>query len=434
MRGTLLTTAIILISVFLYKTPVFSVSDELLIIEIQTESLDSATEEVVTVRNNTSLSYDLTGLVIQYKSANGSSWSTKASLEGSLDSLAELQLQSKEGTLKSGMSSTGGHIRIYSTELEVEYDLIGWGTASEPLVSAVEAHEKGGKLLRKTNESKELINTGNNNQDFYVDNPVQVVEVENDPYEILGVSNKPAELKSSLDRAELQDTVFPTLSITELMADPTSPLKDADDEFIEIYNPNERAVNIEDYVIKTGSSNKGFVLPGFVLQPYEYLAIFSEDSGLTLSNSTASSAILLAPNGNQVSVTSEYDKALSSGSFMIGSDGAWVWTIKPTPNKANIYETKPEKEAVSSSAAMKEEGEVKGLSTDESRNYDQFAARDVYQSPDELPHSRINIIVLAGVGGLTVAYAIWEYRNDIGNTVLKLRRYRSARKEASTGH
>lgn len=201
---------------------------------------------------------------------------------------------------------------------------------------------------------------------------------------------------------------YSALAISELLPNPKPPQTDAEHEFIEIYNPNESAVNLAGYTIVTGSKdNHKYTIKEGSINPGSYVVFYSSQTGLTLSNSEGR-AKLLAPNSSQVDATADYAKA-PEGQSWIYAGGKWQWTTAPTPGKANIF-TAP--------AAT-------GYSTAGNRSNAINNAPLGSGSTNGKANS-LHPMILAGIGGAVLLYALYEYRHDMANLIYRFRRNRAA--------
>lgn len=123
-----------------------------------------------------------------------------------------------------------------------------------------------------------------------------------------------------------------TIYITELL--PNAASYDTGKEFIELYNPNNRAVSLKDYALQTGPSFlKSFPLVDTVLQPGEYKSFSDTVTGLVLPN-TSASVRLVAAAGNIVSTVPDYYNPADDESWAL-IDDIWQYTNQATPGSAN---------------------------------------------------------------------------------------------------
>ena len=291
--------------------------------EIQAEGA-SATSEFIELHNQTNSSIDVTGWKVLYVSASGSTTTLKATLDGVLVANGYYLLSTTESGLVSdqifsnGLALSGGHIVLQKPD-ETEVDRLGWGTAVAPEKSPAISHAKSHSLQRFILDSGIFQDTNDNSLDFFDnDTPYAqgggVVEVVDPPID------EPVE--------------YLPVEISEFLPDPVSPQTDAEDEFIELYNPNEDSVNLKDYVIKTGNDSQyGYTFGDVDIEAGGYLTIYSKDSGLVLSN-TSGAVRIYSPDDELFDQTT-YD-VTESGQSYIKDQGVWKLTTEPTPDKENI--------------------------------------------------------------------------------------------------
>jgi hypothetical protein len=124
------------------------------------------------------------------------------------------------------------------------------------------------------------------------------------------------------------------LLITELLAN--APSTDTGLEFIEIYNPNNRAIELGGYSLQVGPNyTKQFTITSGKINANEYMVFSDSDSGIVLPNTTGVSLRIVAPAGNIVFETSTYNNAGDSVSWALVED-QWIYTNRPTPKGANL--------------------------------------------------------------------------------------------------
>ena len=205
---------------------------------------------------------------------------------------------------------------------------------------------------------------------------------------------------------------YAALQISELLPHPQKPQTDADGEYIEIYNPGSSSVNLAGYMITSGiQDNHKFTIKSGVIGSKAYKEFYRPETNLTLSN-TEGRVKLLAPDGSQLDITSNYPKA-AAGQAWIFANGKWQWTSVPTPGKANIL-TVP---AVLGAKSAK-------TNSTTARNVLPGASPGSDNNSFKTP---LHPIVLAGIGAAALIYALYEYRHDLANLHYKLRRNRGAR-------
>ncbi|HET6863871.1 MAG TPA: lamin tail domain-containing protein [Candidatus Saccharimonadales bacterium] len=206
--------------------------------------------------------------------------------------------------------------------------------------------------------------------------------------------------------------------ISEVLPNPAPPVTDADGEFIELYNSNSSQFDLSGFSLQTGTTTfHKYTFPdGTYIAPHQFVAFYSGDTGLSLSNSDGQ-VKLLEPGGNVLGKTDEYTNA-KDGYAWVPVDGLWQWTTTATPNAANIITTPPlAKKSAKTTATSKKKSSNGAVASLSSSNY----------PPSGTAPANLHPAILAGIGGLAVVYALYEYRHDLANQLYKFRRYREAR-------
>lgn len=432
-----------------------------IITEIQTASHESATEEFVEIYNPTDLPIELDSWELQYKSADGVDWTAKATLEGQVEPRGYLLLATNdyltefEGqNMTSGLASTDGHVRfVYVDEMtgDVVFDTVGWGSADSPEGDPAEAPFEGESLKRMIDvETVEYIDSDDNSSDFWISS-------EPDPEHTI-VPEPEDNHVGDENVDEDEEIEYLPILLSELLVDPDMPLSDADDEFVELYNPNNESVDLEGYVLQTGSSySYDFILPSIVMQPQQYLALYSSDTGLVLANSGGASRIL-DPNQKVLDSTT-YGAAKPDLSWsLIGAK--WQFSLRSTPNAPNeLVESEstetPRNEANSLKPCASNQfrnpetnrckliatgSSLKPCAPDEFRNPEtnrckknvgdnaskpgsSGSAQEVLAATSEQKVSTPDFTAVALVGGAALLYSLYEFRYDIRNRFHQSRGY-----------
>ncbi len=231
-------------------------------------------------------------------------------------------------------------------------------------------------------------------------------------------------------------TNSPDLLITELFPDPAAPLTDAADEFIEIYNPNPFAIDLNSYSIKTGSTlSTKHLLASTVIQPNSYVALKSASTKIALANA-GSSVALFDPSGGQIGATITYPKA-ETGASWARNDDVWSWSATPTPAAANII-TAITAPSAASSAAKTGTTTTKKSTTSKTTTTKPKASTAPKATKATATKTTSSPLVASATttGGhwllfilaaLTIAYIIYEFRYDLQNYYFKLRSYPARR-------
>lgn len=164
------------------------------------------------------------------------------------------------------------------------------------------------------------------------------------------ISDKKA---NSLDKAELTDgeVNISKLVINEVMtsnkgayADPNGKIYD----YVEIYNGNEKDINLKDYGLSDEESKVKWVFPETIIGPKEYIVVFlsgNRSEGLyanfKLKSSGGEVMTLFKPNGKVVDAV---ETVALDGNTVMARDlnGKWVVQTEATPGYANTKEGRSE--------------------------------------------------------------------------------------------
>lgn len=309
-----------------------SSANSVLIYQLQTGASGSASQEYISIYNNSDQAVDVSNWCITYSSASDTTQTplgcltpptnTKLLLASRTSALFASNdfLQANSGlksdtTFTAGMSGTSGHIKLLDSNKN-SVDILGWGSAIHPEGTSSSANIIG-KILQRVANAQVLQDSDNNNQDFQQASlvlPTSGVYEEYSP--------------NTLENA--------ALSITELLPDALGA--DSGNEYIELYNPLDRPINLKGYNLQGGASySKSYPLPEITIQPGEYLALDDAQTGVTLPN-TSGSVRLITPSGNIVSTTDVYNQLGEEVSWSY-INGSWQGTFTSTPNVSNILTT-----------------------------------------------------------------------------------------------
>ena len=150
-------------------------SPRVLISEIQTESSTDANQEFVELINVSGDAVDLSGWVVQYRAASGTSWADKALLSGLLYPNGSivvstqgylLDVSSFFWTQAGGvLAATGGNVRLLPANSITPEDIVAWGTGIYGETVAASKAPKGSSINRKSVAGL-FQDTNNNSQDF----------------------------------------------------------------------------------------------------------------------------------------------------------------------------------------------------------------------------------------------------------------------------
>jgi hypothetical protein len=426
-----------------------NVSNNVLISEIQVAGATSASEEFVELYNPSATDIALDGWTLDYHSATSANcdtgWTAKAKLaSGTIKSHGFYLISSKDflaGTADItattaagvpttlGLASDGGNLRLTdASDSKQTVDAVAWGSGVCGEGAAAPAPGSGRSLERRPGADAE---TGGNAYDTNINQADFIVRT------VPGPQNSAAPTEEPIDAADIE-TFTPAgetsgsseaaaVELNELLPDPAAPLTDANDEFIEFFNPNSAPVDLAGYVIKTGASlATKHTLPSAVVPAGGYLALRSGSTKIALANA-GSSVALFDPNGKQLGETITYPAA-KSGQAWARFDDAWEWTTIPSPAAANVLSEPTVAGAATTSKSSKtttaKATKAKAAAGAKTAKPKTTKASSIKSSPvlaaADTPTGHWLLFALAGI---TIAYVIYEFRYDLRNFYFRLRGY-----------
>ncbi len=441
------------------------VASGVIIVELQTGSLATGTEEFVELYNASGETVDVTDWVLQYRPATAAgNWTTKrkiacepvvAGCRVELVASSRLVIASYdiaaiagEQPMSGGFADSGGHVRLVNlgattaTTDDVVSDILGYGAAATEAEGAqpTSAPPASKSLKRLVSEDGYFVDTNVNANDFLVGCdaptpgeleqplPVSPIDCQEDPVE----EPNPSDPEETPDPTDIPPGSDPTeqpgqgsgpitylpVNITELLPDPESPAEDTTDEFIELFNPNTEAVNLKGYQLQSGTNYRyKYILPEVLIGPGQYLVVTSGESGLSLSNS-GTMVRVLDPNDQVLDELANYGKSVAGQSWSKSEDGIWRWSVSPTPGQVNLVTLPPvkaAKTATAKKAATKTTAKPKVAAANKTSST--TAAEDAFEEPPAPPP---NYWLLAGVGSMALGYGLYEYRQGIGQGLRKV--------------
>ncbi len=441
--------------------------------------ITSSNGQFFTLYNNTNSPIDMSKVQLQYFNNYDLSKATTVknlNLSGTLpayayygvnDGVFQLCYQSIINSASLGFNSTAGMVQIseisqsgsgHGVSQTID-DYVAWaanGTKNLPAnVQPLPIASATSLMIRQpmdANNNPSLnVPGGGSWQTANVDNNCNVTLVSNNTIissplnQLLPGSPPPATIVNVSDDEQPASGALPPADIglaapqvNEALPNPAEPQTDSEDEFIELYNSNGVAFDLTGFKLQTGTTTlHNYTFPvGTMLAPKSFTAFYSIDTGLSLSNSSGQ-ARLLDPVGNTISQSDIYGTAKEGQTWAL-ANGAWYWSTTVTPNAANIVRQPLSVQSLSVGTTAKSASttakksattagktaatpKVKAASTSTS---------NVSSSPAAKNASPLHPLVLAGVGLGAVAYAAYEYRNDLRNRLYQFRRYRAARATA----
>ncbi len=420
--------------------------------EIQTGSTTLASQEFIELQNISAAAVDLSGWHIEYKSATSpntaSSWTKHADLSGSL-AAGDYYLVATKGYLANtdavwsdGLASSGGHVRLVDSRGLV-VDVVGYGNANSPETAAASAPAAGKSISRKVDAAGIALDSDNNSADF----DASATSTPKGATALAGPTNPSPSTPPGASPTPILPPAAGTagnydgLLINELYIDPASPLSDAKDEFIELFNTSGEAINIGGLKLQCGSNfHDSYTLPAATtIVASGYLALYSSTTKLALTNS-GGAARLVTATGQVIDASTSYSAAPSGQTWSSFEEG-WRWTVTATPGATNIF-TQPASAAKSSASSSSSKATSSKSSTSKVAAAAKAAKATASKTVKDVATASAALAenpaaqnngrwLLGGLAGLTMGYGLYEYRHHIYNFIEISKRYLRARRKAS---
>lgn len=138
-----------------------------------------------------------------------------------------------------------------------------------------------------------------------------------------------------------EDIEYPKgLYLSEILPNPEG--EEEKKEFIEIYNPLDKNVDLEKWALKDSGKTTKYVFPkDSEIGKKKYLVIYREDFKFALNNSGDEKVYLLNPKGEEVSMV-YYEGSDENVSYNYNPEsGKWRWSQFLTPGKENKFNKLP---------------------------------------------------------------------------------------------
>lgn len=382
---------------------------------IQTGDTASVNNEYIQLFNASSQAVDVTGWKLQYHSATGTTWQAKFTFAcaGSANCAVTIPAQEHVTLASYDRADTtysishfmadSGAVRLVMADNATVVDLVGFGKANTYEGTGPAGAMHDGLFMRQADSDGQPIDTDDNAHDFQTADGQQAVTPVSQPPVVAAMP-------------------FAKLLITELLPDPSSPATDAEDEFIEIYNPTTDAVNLKGYVLQAGTDWKyAYTLPDMVIAPDTYMAFYSRQTKVTLINS-GTAVRLVDPAGVISDEVVSYGAAKSGQSWALSSNATWAWTTTPTPAQPNTL-SQPESKATTTSApktTTKKAAKTTATKTTKPKATKvpalpkgDNAKQSNVEPPTVATAPGLNYWLVGGSASAVGAYGLFEYRTDV---------------------
>ncbi len=366
-----------------------------------------------------------------------------------------------------GMAATGGTVELVDS-LGVAVDIVGWGTKTTTISETeLAVAPPDGSSIQRIVKDGLTVDTNNNKLDFEIiatptpdvtNTEPEVPVIVPDPEPIpdpapdtppaetppadttLPSEQNPVEPPQTPPVAEIVPQELPIL-INELFIDPATPLTDANDEWIELYNPNDVRQDLAGYTVYAGETYAyHHTFSGTAsIEPHSFLVITSADTSIALAN--GGGAVKITGPAGQLFDSTRYEAAKTNQSWAKDTAEQWKWTITPTQNNQNVITVPTVAETVVATAAATAKKTAKTATTTAKTTTapkattakvtkvkaatDSADGPALVAAPTPLP-----VWLLATLGTLAVLYSGYEYRFDIANKLYQLRNYRTARQNS----
>jgi hypothetical protein len=213
--------------------------------------------------------------------------------------------------------------------------------------------------------------------------------------------------------------------LSEILPNPASPQTDVDDEFIELYNPNNKSFDLSGFMLQTASTSSAathtYHFPaGTSIGAGSFKAFSSEQTHLALSNS-GGQVWLVDPLGTTLDTCDPYGTA-KDGQSWVDASGKWQWTLQATPGTTNKIATPVASSSTSKTATVSGK-KVTAIAKTANGNGSTLGASTNASSSKPLS---IHPLTLAIIIGAALLYGAYEYRHDLALKYRQFRRNRGA--------
>ena len=283
-------------------------------------------------------------------------------------------------------------ILLYNLD-DVVVDKVGWGEAGDFEGEAININPENGQSLERKINGEIIQDTDNNQKDFIQNDIIQNSEI-SEEQDVVVLENEIINDGSFAQSGSTQEDgakdvkdnySIPEIIITEFLPNPED--SDRDNEFIEIYNNEEKDIDLEGWTIQDKAGKvKTFIIPEKnIIKAKSYKVFYSDETRIALNNS--GDGVVLKDNyENIVSETSVSDSAKEDQSYSLDENNKWVWTLRPTPGRENVIKLEDQK-VLEKDVEIKdseEESVIKKVETEKKVEYDfsdQVSISEIFPNP-----------------------------------------------------
>lgn len=213
--------------------------------------------------------------------------------------------------------------------------------------------------------------------------------------------------------------------LSEILPNPASPQTDAEDEFIELYNPNNKQFDLSGFMLQTASTSSTathtYHFPaGTSIGAGSFKAFKSGQTHLALSNG-GGQVWLVDPLGTTLDTCDPYGTA-KDGQSWVDANGKWQWTLQATPGLTNKIAT-PIATSSSSKTATVGGKKVTAIAKSSGNSGNTLGASTNASTTQPLS---IHPLTLAIIVASALLYGAYEYRHDLALKYRQFRRNRGA--------
>ncbi|MBI5733580.1 MAG: lamin tail domain-containing protein [Candidatus Kerfeldbacteria bacterium] len=129
-----------------------------------------------------------------------------------------------------------------------------------------------------------------------------------------------------------------TASLTFSEIYPNPPLSDQADEFIELFNNGDQAINLSGWIIKdeiTAHTVNSQTWTSTIIEPKKFFILPRPKTGIALDNDGTEHLTLSSSDNKTILKISYTGPAAAGASYAKNEQGEWQWTTQPTPGQLN---------------------------------------------------------------------------------------------------